>query len=264
MAEGNLKKMRTAYANPIEYSLDLGGEIIRMNDLVGSEIKLQYNGIINCIDCGVVTKKSFGQGFCYKCFVSSPMNSECIIRPELCEAHLGKGRDVKWEQEHHNTPHVVYLAFTDKTKVGVTRIDQVPTRWIDQGAFKAIILAEMPYRQLAGALEVAMKEHYNDKTNWRSMLKNEVDENIDPTDAKEEALELLPPEFEEFYSDNDTVYEFNYPVIEFPTKVNSINLDKLNEVEGKLMGIKGQYLLFSNNRVLNIRNHSGYFVKLEY
>ncbi|MBI1183484.1 DUF2797 domain-containing protein [bacterium] len=264
MPTGDLSKMKTRYAKPIEYSLLLGEESIDMNKLLGQEISLRYTGTIHCVSCGNVTKKSFGQGFCYKCFMNSPMNAECIVRPELCEAHLGKGRDAAWEEKNHNQPHIVYLAFTDCTKVGVTRVDQIPTRWIDQGAWKAIILAETPYRQIAGQIEVAMKEYYKDKTNWRSMLKNEVDEALDPVAEKEEALEMFPPEFEEFYTDNNTIYEFEYPVLQFPTKVNSINLEKINEVEGRLVGIKGQYLLLSNNRVLNIRNHSGLEVEIMY
>jgi hypothetical protein len=31
-----------------------------------------------------------------------------------------------------------------------SRETQIPTRWIDQGANQALILAETPYRQLAG------------------------------------------------------------------------------------------------------------------
>ena len=65
--------------------------------------------------------------------MKSPQNSECIIRPELCRAHLGEGRNPDWEKEHHLQPHIVYLAQTDVIKVGVTRSTQVPTRWIDQG-----------------------------------------------------------------------------------------------------------------------------------
>ena len=42
------------------------------------------------------------------------------------------------------------------------------------------------------------------------------------------------------------VQHINYPVIEngYPKKVNSINLDKTPVFEGKLTGIKGQYLIF--------------------
>ena len=62
-------------------------------------------------------------------------------------------------------------------KVGITRKSQVPTRWIDQGAHQAMALLEVPNRYLAGVGEVALKEHFSDKTNWRKMLQfNEVPE----------------------------------------------------------------------------------------
>ena len=39
--------------------------------------------------------------------------------------------------------------------------------------------------------------------------------------------------------------------------------DKFNEIEGRLWGIKGQYLMFDNGSVLNIRKHNGYELTLE-
>ena len=39
--------------------------------------------------------------------------------------------------------------------------------------------------------------------------------------------------------------------------------DKLDEIAGRLWGIKGQYLMFDDGSVLNIRNHNGYNVTLE-
>ena len=50
---------------------------------------------------------------------------------------------------------------------------------------------------------------------------------------------------------------------EYPEKVKSLSFDKLNEIEGRLWGIKGQYLIFDNGEVLNIRKHNGYEVTLE-
>src|ERR1700753_2604451 len=135
-AIGLLDKMRTSYINPVRYSLELGNDKIEVNELVGKNIRLQWTGNIYCGMCGKKTAKSFGEGMCYPCFVSAPENAECIIRPELCEAHLGKGRDPEWEHRHHFKPHYVYLALTNAVKVGVTREDQIPTRWIDQGAHK--------------------------------------------------------------------------------------------------------------------------------
>lgn len=261
-AKGNLRKMKTRLENGlVQYNLELS-ESVDMNSLIGSNISLNFNGQINCVSCGKVTKKAFGQGFCYKCFMNSPMNSECIIRPELCEAHEGGGRDPEWEDTHHNQPHVVYLAFGKGLKVGVTRHDQIPTRWIDQGAWKAVVLAEIPYRRLAGDIEVELKEHMADKTNWRDMLKNVLNEDLDPLDEKEEALELLSEPLQEFYSENDEIYEINYPVKSYPTTIKSVGFDKLPMIEGVLNGIKGQYLIFDDGRVLNIRKHSGYYITL--
>lgn len=260
--KGNLHKMVTELGNPIKYLLRLGGKELIMNDLIGKEICLSHTGIIHCVSCQKITKKSFGQGFCYSCFIKSPMNSECIIRPELCEAHLGKGRDPEWEKKHHLQEHIVYLAFTDKVKVGVTRTDQIPTRWIDQGAHRAIVLARVPYRRLAGEIEVALKEVFDDKTNWRNMLKNILNPALDPIAIKEEALEDLPEEMEEFYEDEHEVYEMHYPVTEYPSKITSLNLDKTPEIKAQLLGIKGQYLILSDHQVLNIRKHSGYEINL--
>ena len=55
----------------------------------------------------------------------------------------------------------------------------------------------------------------------------------------------------------------NYPVLEFPEKVKSLSFEKTAHISGKLMGVKGQYLLFEGGEVLNIRKHTGYFVTLD-
>src|SRR5688572_27966152 len=143
---GNISKMKTQLNDIVEYSLVLGDDRVGMNALLDQSISLTHTGRIFCVSCGKQTKKSFGQGFCYPCFMNSPDNAECIIKPELCRAHLGEGRDVEWEKNHHLQPHYVYLALSNEVKVGVTRNTQVPTRWIDQGASAAIIIAEVPYR----------------------------------------------------------------------------------------------------------------------
>ena len=181
--QGQLHKMRVVQNSPIHYFLDLG-ESILMNQFLNKRIKITWKNKIQCINCQKETKKSFGQGFCYTCFSNSAQASPCIIRPELCRAHLGEGRDIAWEEKNHNQPHVVYLAQSDITKVGVTRSTQIPTRWIDQGAKAAIKVAETPNRYLAGILEIALKDHFSDKTNWQKMLKNEVNEHIDLVQEK--------------------------------------------------------------------------------
>lgn len=260
--QGNTYKMKTQLANEVQYYLPLNDDLVHLNPFIGKRIEIVFEGQINCISCGLKTKKSFGQGFCYKCFITAPESSPCIINPELCEAHLGKGRDIEWENRNHNQPHIVYLAKASGIKVGVTRDTQIPTRWIDQGASEAIILVEVPYRKLAGEIEVALKEFYSDKTNWQHMLKNIVSE-IDLNESKEDCLQhYLPEIYHDFISENDNPIAINYPVLEFPDKIKSISFDTKPIIESTLIGIKGQYLYFEGGEVLNIRKHSGYLLSL--
>lgn len=255
--------MRTAHETPVQYNLVLEDGIVKMNELIGQKIKLSFSGRINCVVCASEIKKVFGQGMCFNCFSKSPQNSDCILRPELCEGHLGKGRDIEWEQANHVQPHVVYLALTNGVKVGVTRENNIPTRWIDQGAWKVIRFAEVPYRQLAGEIEVFLKDFLTDKTNWQRMLKDERDEEVDLVEEKEELLNELPESLGQYYSENDEVLEFTYPVLSYPAKVSSLNFDKNPIIEEKLIGIRGQYLIFEGGKVINIRRFSGYYVELE-
>ena len=259
---GNLTKMRTVQDEPVQYFLKLDENEIYLNELLGRKISIGFLHEINCINCGRKTSRSFGQGYCYPCFISVPETSECVLRPELCQAHLGLSRDMTWSEEHCLQDHFVYLALTGDVKVGVTRQSQVPTRWIDQGAWKAITIAKTPNRFLAGSIEVELKKHFTDKTNWRHMLTNNMDWKRDLPEEKHRILPLLPPELSGFGYPNDEVTILSYPVIEYPSKVNSISLDKKDKIEATLTGIRGQYLLFDGNAVINIRNHSGYKVKL--
>jgi hypothetical protein len=223
---------------------------------------MQYLGKIICSSCSKITDKSFGQGFCYTCFNEAPEASPCIIHPELCEAHLGLGRDVEYEERNHNQPHFVYFAATDKVKIGITRNTQIPTRWIDQGAQSAIILAETPNRYTAGVIEVALKEAYDDKTNWQSMLKDLRDESIDLVEEKWLAQELLPHDLAAFFTEDESVHSINYPVKEYPSTLEAMNFDKMPLISGKLTGIRAQYLYIDGNRVINIRRHTGYEVDI--
>lgn len=261
--EGNLKKMKTVIGNPINYSLLLHEEV-HLNQLIGKEVQFLWTGRINCRKCNKEIKKTFGEGFCYECFVTAPEAAECILRPELCKAHLGIGRDPEWEEKNHNQPHVVYLAASSAIKVGITRLTQVPTRWIDQGASEAIIIAETPNRYEAGRIEVELKSLYTDKTSWQRMLKNEIDESIDLEEEKWQLEEQMPADITDFFTEDDEVVELHYPVIEYPTKVKSIKLDREPEFKAVLKGIKGQYLIFDEGRVMNIRSHTGYYVQLNW
>lgn len=259
--KGILSKMKTNLNVPVLYSLSLADNL-EVNSLLGKRISISWTGAIICSGCTKTIKKSFGDGYCYNCFTTGAESSPCIIRPELCRAHLGEGRDVEWEQKHHNVEHVVYLAATDSVKVGVTRATQVPTRWMDQGASQAIVFARTPNRFEAGRLEVALKSIYTDKTNWQKMLKNEVNAAIDLVEEKWNLYETLPEDLLSYFSEDDEYTELQFPVLNYLTSIKSLSLDKTPTLEGELIGIRGQYLIFSNGLVFNIRKHTGYEVSI--
>ena len=257
---GQILKMKTELNHPVKYFLPIGDKLLGMNQWIGKHIQFHFNDEIYCLDCGQRTKKSFNQGFCYTCFQNSPMSSECIIKPELCRAHLGEGRDMEWEREHHLKDHYVYLAVSSGVKVGITRDTQVPTRWIDQGASYAVPIARTPNRYLCGMIEVSLKQHLSDRTAWQRMLKNEIT-HVDLTEKREEVFKLIPKEYHKYLLKKEDILNIQYPVNEYPTKVKSLSFDKTPRIQGHLMGIKGQYLLFEDGQVLNMRKHQAYVLE---
>jgi hypothetical protein len=268
-ATGNIRKMKSTLGEVVEYTLPLFNilephEEIPLNQFVGKDISLRFENEINCVITGQKIKKTYGDGMSFKAFQSSPLAVESIIRPELSRIHEGIAlRDKEWEEAHHNTPHVTYVSLTSGLKVGVTRTTQIPTRWIDQGAVEAVLLAETPYRQAAGLIEVSLKKHIADKTNWRNMLKNEFTNSMGILEMKKKLVSLIPDDLKQFISDKNEVTKINFPVIQYPQKLTSLNLDKVPVIEKKLMGIKGQYLIFDDNTVINLRSHTAYKVTLE-
>ena len=258
--QGQILKMLTELKTPVQYNLPMGDGLLNMNQWIGKNIQFRFSGDIFCLDCGNRTKKSFNQGFCYPCFRDSPMAAECIIKPELCRAHLGEGRDVEWERKHHLKDHYVYLAVSSGVKVGITRDTQVPTRWIDQGASYAVPIAKTPNRYLCGVIEVSLKTYLSDRTAWQRMLKNEI-AHIDLAAKRDEIIQLIPEEYQQYVLSNEEVLHINFPVNEYPVKVKSLSFDKTPVIEGRLMGIKGQYLLFEGGQVLNMRKHQAYVLE---
>ena len=258
--EGTLLKMISSIGNPIQYYLNLSQDLLSINQLMGKTLTLEHIGY-SCVDCGK-DEKIFRMGFCKKCFFESPYASESIIRPELSKAHLGmQERDLKIEKEIQLQPHIVYLAYTGDVKVGVTRESQVPTRWIDQGATYALPIARTENRYEAGVIEVALKNHLADKTNYKKML-NTSSETIDLQEVRESVKAFFPEDSLSFFLDNEEMTTLEYPYL-IPEKINTFTLDKNPIFKGVLKGIKGQYLCFDNGNLINIRNHEGFVVKLE-
>jgi Protein of unknown function (DUF2797) len=261
--EGVLTKMQTELGNPIQYYLVFESNFLNVNQLLNKTIKIQFLGY-QCLNCAK-KKKIFRQGFCYDCYNSSASAGDWIMRPELSTAHLGiEDRDLAYEKKVQLQPHIVYLASSSEVKVGVTRKTQIPTRWIDQGANQAMPIVEVPNRYLAGITEVALKEHFTDKTNWKKMLTNEI-KTYDLLHYRTQLENNLPAEVREFFhATQPELVEMHFPVLKFPTKISSLNLDKTPMYTGKLLGIKGQYLLFEDNTVFNVRTYEGYVVGISF
>jgi hypothetical protein len=259
--QGVLKKMMTSNDETIQYYLDMDSDFINMNQLLDKEITMSFVKY-ECLNCHL-NKQIYRQGFCKSCFFETPNAGDWIMKPELSTAHLGKeDRDLEFEKKMQLKPHIVYLANSSDVKVGVTRKSQVPTRWIDQGAHEAIEIVEVPNRYLAGITEVALKEHVSDKTNWRKMLTNDITD-VDLIAKKEELSQYIPEEAKEYYLDKHTKeLQLNFPVNKYPEKVKSLNLIKTPNYSGKLVGIKGQYLIFEDSTVFNVRANEGLVVEI--
>jgi hypothetical protein len=277
---GNIKKMQSELAadnrSPVQYKLPIGGQLLPMNEHIGETIRLNYQGEINCIACGRKSNKSFGQGHCFPCFRSLAACDMCIMKPETCHFAEGTCREPEWGESHCFIPHYVYLANSSGIKVGITRGTQIPTRWIDQGAGQALPVFKVANRLQSGLLEVALKEHVSDRTDWRKMLKADA-ELLDMFALRDDLLDKCSEQIaaiqqEQGVDENgqhsiealdEQVVDIKYPISEYPEKIKSLNFDKQPEVEGSLMGIKGQYLILDTG-VLNIRKFTGYKLQVDF
>lgn len=267
---GNILKMRSTLSSPVEYHLPIGEQRLDMNALLEKKLTLRYTGQINCIECGRKTKKSFNQGYCYPCFTSLAQCDSCIVKPETCHYFEGTCREPTWAESHCMTEHFVYLANSSGIKVGITRGSQIPTRWIDQGASEAIPVFRVKNRLVSGLVEMILKQHISDRTDWRKMLKGKPD-TLDLSQQRDRLFEECKKEIEAIASEqgvdsihylaNERQVHIDYPVVEYPAKVSSFNLDKDPLIEGTLQGIKGQYLIFDNG-VINLRKYGGYHLEI--
>ena len=260
---GPIGMMKTSLADgEAKYSLPIGGETVNMNGLVGRHIELSFQQEITCSNCGKKTNKSFSQGYCFPCARSLARCDMCIMKPETCHHHLGTCREPEWGLANCFSPHIVYLANSSGIKVGITRKTNTPGRWIDQGAVSALPILEVKTRLDSGKIEMALKSYVADKTNWRTMLKNEV-EDLDLVSKKNVLLAEIPGLINEVQATaiESEKIDISYPVLKYPTKIISLNFDKTPVISGILQGIKGQYLLLDGG-VLNLRKFSSYHLAL--
>ena len=258
--EGCIEKMTTTLTDTVQYALPVGEESFPMNPLIGQVVRLEFLGKIHCVHCGRKTNKSFSQGHCFPCMRSLARCDMCIVKPETCHYDQGTCREPEWGEEYCMQPHTVYLANSSGIKVGITRQPQQRTRWMDQGATQALPILTVQQRLDAGLVEVAMKGFVSDKTDWRKMLRGEA-ELRDMIQVRDELFEKVGEKLLGEKLPDAEVLHIRYPVLEYPGKVRSHNLDKEPSLEGTLMGIKGQYLIF-DTAVINMRKYTGYMLRV--
>ncbi len=257
----------------VEYFLRINEqERINLNPLLGQKIAIKFHGDINCVACNRKIKKTFNNGYCFPCLQTLAECDLCIVKPELCHYDAGTCRDNEFATQHCNIDHSIYLSLTSSVKIGITRTHQERSRWIDQGASQAVRLITVARRKHAGIIEVRLAKKLPDKTDWRKMLRNQCDDN-DLDALRSEAKKLMTSVIEELVIESEYGYlqaldpvdhpivDIKYPVLEYPEKIKSHNLDKEPLVEGTLMGIKGQYLILDTG-VLNMRKFAGYSAEL--
>jgi hypothetical protein len=265
--QGILSKMRVEHCDPVGYeivdALDSQKESLKLNPIIGMKMQISFDGKITCVNCSRSIKKTFGQGLCYPCFTTIPQADICIFKPELChfDDSANPCRDRDWGLKYCFSPHILYLAVSSGLKVGITNEVNVPSRWIDQGADRAVPVMRFADRLSVGLAEKWLSSHFDDKTNWQRMLKNIIPE-VDLAAARETLLEILPANLAGEVLANPEIRTFSYPSLNWPLKVRSLKLKPGSVIKGELQAIKGQYLLFDCG-VFNVRSHSGFSINLE-
>lgn len=270
--QGQLSKMAVALDNgkKASYKMVLSNQEVAMSPLIGQQIQLQFSGEIRCQACDRLTKKSYSGGYCFPCAQQLARCDLCIMKPETCHYDAGTCREPEWGEAFCMQDHIVYLANSSGIKVGITRVDQVPIRWIDQGASQAIPVFRVKTRYQSGVVEVIFKTHVSDRTDWRKMLKGSP-EFVDLPAKRDQLFTECGDEIAAVQARfgegsitpllDEPAVEIEYPVQQYPEKVTSLNFDKTPEINGLLQGIKGQYLLLDTG-VLNIRKFSSYQITM--
>lgn len=266
MIEGALDKMAVRPSAPASYQLvvrhDGGGveATCDLDDVVGAGLRLEFLRRISCTHCGAVTRVGYGGGYCYSCFTTLARCDLCVVSPARCHFAAGTCREPEWGEAFCMQPHLVYLANSSGPKVGITRRGGEVTRWLDQGASQGLAVAQAATRHLAGLVEERMARLLSDRTDWRNLLRADAA----PVDLAALRDGLRPrigelPDGVSWLTD-ETPVTLRFPVLAYPRHLVRLDLDRHPVVAGRLIGIKGQYLLFEHG-VLNVSRHRGYHVR---
>lgn len=256
-------------ADPVRYAFVLDDVAIPLNERLGDFITLRFSGKIVCRHCAMETPQSFRGGYCFACSTRLARADLCMVRPTLCHFRAGTCREPQWGALHCWGEHIVYLANASGPKVGITA-GSGDTRWLNQGACQGLRIFRAVSRHHAGMLEAELAVHIDERTDWRTMVTSEplrIDLpalrdallrrcDVLHTKTAEAGYPALPPLLEE------STVTFTYPVLEYPLVPKALDPARFPLVQGRLLGMKGQYLLLDWG-VLNVRKFAGWEVSLE-
>ena len=94
------------------------------------------------------------------------------------------------------------------------------------------------------------------------MIKNDIiDENL--VEWRDKLEQYIPEEAKSYFLKSNQEQNFTFPVLYYPKNPKSLNLVKQFKYSGILKGIKGQYFIFEDDTVFNLRSAEGLFVDLE-
>jgi hypothetical protein len=265
---GILGKLEIQEGQPARYTLVLGEQRVALNPLLGRQVRLTWAGLIQCTACGRKIRRSFQNGTCFPCFSTRADCDRCILQPQLCHYKNGSCRNDFFAKSHCLRPHFLYLAETSGLKVGVTRQAATPTRWLDQGACQALPILRLGERHAAGLLEREFARLIPDRTQWKTMLQRRVDPGqlLDLPSLRDQLLSRLseeirtvtqqfPPGWVEELPQEGTRF-FHYPG-DLPGAWRSFKPNQDAPIGGRLLGMKGQYLLFDEG-VFHVRRFEGH------
>ena len=269
LGSGVLHGMDCIPGTPVRYSLELDDGVLPLNELLGRTLTIRFDGRITCQHCGAITRKSYGDGYCYPCFKTLARCDLCVVSPDRCHYAAGTCREPQWGESFCMQPHLVYLANSAGAKVGITTPANVPMRWLDQGATQAAVIMRTQSRFQAGCVEAALAQHVSDRTEWRSLVGRDAQE-LDLValceQLRRQAARSLAALDERFpgalqWVEQPAALRFEYPVMSYAGQPVGLTLDPGVAIGGALLGIKGQYLMFDNG-VFNVRRHTSYHVEV--
>jgi len=226
---------------------------LHLNSYIGHTIVIDGPVYTRCLGCRSVYKKLYKRGYCYLCFNNLAVCDLCVLQPHRCHFHLNTCREPDWGIKHCFQPHYVYLSYTDKVKIGITRVHNLTTRMMHQGAIACLPVLLVPSRKIAGLIEISVKEHFSMTTAWKGML-----------NSRDVDADVLYASRDLFYREFDhNAYQHVIPTwykdvirISYPLSCDVTTSILQLPIHDRLVGLKGMYMIFENG-VFNMRRLAG-------